>query len=356
LNDERLLQRVFGTLRIAGGTVQRQVLVEHFGKLVEVMLPDAKTSGPDVAPGRPPEGAAGRKRPKPLIAPFTAAQAATAQKAWADYLGKKVEEEVHVGGGVKMVFVLIPPGVYEMGSPASELTVNYYVKAQKDETPQHEVTISEPFYIGKFEVTQAEFGQIGTKKERNYFTATGYFKDRAEGIDTSRFPVETIKFEEADDFCKQFKVKAKLSPGWVKARLPSEAMWEYACRAGTTTRWNVGDRLTKAEANIGRDPGLPERDLDRTWEVGSGKANNFGLYDMHGNVWEWCSDLKKDYEAKNQVDPEIRDGKSPPAVRGGGFRDPPRRTRSATRYGDGPWFPSSDIGFRVVLVPAVPGK
>jgi formylglycine-generating enzyme required for sulfatase activity len=287
--------------------------------------------------------------PKPLKAPFTKEQAKAAQEAWAKYLGKKVEEEIDIGGGLKMVFELIPPGTFMMGSPEEELKLKGDDEAFDNEVPRHEVTITKPFYLGKCTVTQGEYVQLTGKANPSWFSASGDGRGAVAGLETSRFPVEEVNWDDAVACASA--LKTKLGAGWVKARLPSEAMWEYACRAGTETRWHVGNRLTSDDAHFGQSG---EGKMNRTREVGGGAANGFGLYDMHGNVWQWCSSGYEKYPSAAQTDPEpIGDGWHR-VFRGGSWKFSPRYCRPAFRYGslgiaEGR---SYDLGFRLALIPS----
>ena len=157
--------------------------------------------------------------PKALTAPFSKDEAKAAQQAWAKHLGKKVEEEIDLGGGIKMTFVLIPPGTFKMGSPRGDLYLQEGVdQADESETPQHRVTISKPFYLGKFAVTQAQYMHLTGKENPSCFCATGKGKAIVAGMDTNRFPVETVSSVDADEFCAT--MQKLLDSGWSKARLP----------------------------------------------------------------------------------------------------------------------------------------
>jgi formylglycine-generating enzyme len=141
-----------------------------------------------------------------------------------------------------------------------------------------------------------------------------------------------------------------LGGGWSKVRLPSEAMWEYACRAGTETLWNVGNNLTPADANFGQM-------LRRTRPVGEGTGNAFGLYDMHGHVWEWVSDYAGNYSSDSQTDPEGPPSGSERVNRAGGWNSPPWLCRSAIRtFREALSFSNQNVGFRLALVPSAKAK
>ncbi len=212
-----------------------------------------------------------------------------------------------------------------MGSPEDE------PERYEDEGPQHGVTV-ESFLMGKYPVTQAEWRAVAAlpQVERNLDADPSYFK----GDDC---PVEQVSWYEAMEFC------ARLSAHTGREyRLPTEAEWEYACRAGTTTRYHFGDTLTSELANY---------DANQTTEVGSCPPNAFGLYDMHGNVWEWCQDhWHKNYKgAPTDGSPWLtKDSDAYRVLRGGSWYFIPRICRSASRNDDRPGNRNFYIGFRVV--------
>ena len=162
---------------------------------------------------------------------------------------------IHLGNGITLELVRIPGGEFLMGSPEGEGSDN--------EKPQHKVTVPE-FWMGKYPVTQAQYSAVIGKNP-------SHFKGK-------NLPVEQVNWNDAIEFCKRLSRKTGKS-----YRLPSEAEWEYACRAGTTTRYFFGDDLTQQQANF-------DLNLGKTSPVGTYPANAFGLHDMHGNVWEWCQD------------------------------------------------------------------
>ncbi|MBS1787616.1 MAG: SUMF1/EgtB/PvdO family nonheme iron enzyme [Acidobacteria bacterium] len=228
--------------------------------------------------------------------------------------------------GVKLEMVYIPGGKFTMGS-------------EKDgsEKPPHEVTVP-AFYIGKFQVTQAQWNAVMGDKLKPGFT----------GDD---LPMESVSWEDAQEFCK------KLAKMTNKAyRLPSEAEWEYACRAGTTTEFAFGDSLSSEQANFdGNYPyGGAKKSVYRkkTTPVGSFEPNAFGLYDMHGNVWEWCEDVwHSDYKkAPTDGSAWLSGGDSSRwVVRGGSWSVNGRDCRSAFRNDVVPGLRDLTFGFRVVV-------
>ena len=207
-----------------------------------------------------------------LVALFSETKAKEVQKEIAMSLKKELEEKVNLGNGVSLDLVLIPAGKFVMGSPPTE--IGHHIS----ET-QHEVTLTKPFYMGKYEVTQEQWEKV-----------MGNNPSQVKG---AKLPVTNASWENCQEFIK--RLNANTSGGY---RLPTEAEWEYACRAGTTTSYSFGDRLTKAIANYASGP------QGRTKAVGSYNPNAFGLHDMHGNVWEWCEDWRGAYPAGAVIDPK----------------------------------------------------
>ncbi|HXF41338.1 MAG TPA: formylglycine-generating enzyme family protein, partial [Blastocatellia bacterium] len=239
---------------------------------------------------------------------------------------------------VTLEMVEIPEGSFTMGSPKAEQGSSY------DERPQREVTIS-PFHIGKFAVTQAQWRVVAGWPEAG----------RELNPDPSRFkgdarPVENVSWEDAVEFC------ARLSRETRKLyRLPTEAEWEYACRAGTTTPFAFGETITPAIANY--DGNFPYGDVPKgevregTIAAGIlGLANEFGLYDMHGNVWEWCQDRYGPYEAGTAIDPLGPSSGRRRVLRGGSWNSFADGCRSACRINYVPGFRYLNFGFRVVVI------
>ena len=224
-------------------------------------------------------------------------------------------EVINLGENLKLEMVLIPAGKFMMGSPASE-------KGRNENETQHEVTLTKPFYMGKYEVTQEQ-----------WFEIMGGNPSKEKG---RMLPVTNVSWNDCQDFIK--KLNAKTNGGY---RLPTEAEWEYACRAGTTTKYSVGDKITPKDANY-RDSKIGE-----PVAVGSYKPNAFGLYDMHGNVWEWCEDWHDDYPAGAVTDPKGPATGSVRVLRGGSFNFYVWNTRSSFRRNNSPTYRSSIVGFRL---------
>ncbi len=253
-----------------------------------------------------------------------------------------------LGNGVQLEMVPIPEGSFMMGSPKDEL------ERHESESPQHTVTIS-PFYMGKYPVTQAQWQAVASlpQVKRELDPNPSRFKG-------ANRPVERVSWYDAVEFC------LRLSRYTGKSyRLPSEAEWEYACRAGTTTPFHFGETITSELANYNAEytygAGVKGRYRGETTEVGSfGVANAFGLYDMHGNVWEWClDDWHNNYEGaptdgsawfeNDNYNISQKQGRA--VLRGGSWSNDPKYCRSAFRnviiwavrgYIDDPF------GFRVV--------
>ena len=234
------------------------------------------------------------------------------------------ELTVDLGKGVKLEMILIPAGEFLMGSPDSDKD------AYIGEKPQHRVRITKPFYLGQYLVTQEQWEAVMGSNP-------SYFKGPTN-------PVEQISWRD----CQQFlgKLNTKSAAGGEQFRLPSEAQWEYACRAGSTTRYCFGDDDSKLgeyawyDANSGRKP----------HPVGGKKPNAWGLYDMHGNVWEWCQDWYKDgYYAKSPMDDPIGAATTGlcPVFRGGSWESSNGCCRSAHRNISSPGYFSFCHGLRV---------
>jgi formylglycine-generating enzyme required for sulfatase activity len=291
--------------------------------------------------------------PPPAVAPFDEKKAKEHQQAWAKHLGVPVAMTNSIG--MKLVF--IPPGEFEMGSP-KEL-IEEELKAQGDdpwykehlpgEGPQHRVRITKPFYLGVYEVTQEEYQRV-MGKNPSEFSATGKGKDEVSGRDTKRFPLENVSWDDAVEFCRKLSERPEEKAAGRTCRLPSEAQWEYACRAGSTTRYCFGDQ----ESGLDELAWYGVNSGGATHPVGEKKPNAWGLYDMHGNVWEWCQDwYDKDYHDNSPTDdPSGPPGGSGRVIRGGGWHYPACFCRSANRGHLHPVIGDNYMGFRASLVRA----
>jgi formylglycine-generating enzyme required for sulfatase activity len=228
----------------------------------------------------------------------------------------------------------IPAGKFTMGSPKDET-------GRHDNENQVQVTLSKGFWLGQHEVTQAEWQRVmGTTP----WTARGFVKVGG------NYPATYVKWDDAMSFCEELTEQernaGRLPSGW-QYSLPTEAQWEYACRAGTKSRYSFGDN---------------ESDLwDRAWfeknaaqfahEVGRKKANPWGLFDMHGNEWEWCRDCYAQ-ELSGGMDPQGPSGGPNRVVRGGSWSTTAGSCRSANRNWDTPNDSIVNLGFRIAAVPS----
>ena len=255
---------------------------------------------------------------------------------------------IELGKGVKLEMVLIPAGKFMMGFTKKELA-DFKVDWQEDiknltkkelgkkeiddvdlimsfQGKQHEVTLTKPFYMGKYEVTQEQYKAVMGKNP-----------SRTKG---AKLPVTKVSWEDCQEFNK--KLNKKTNGGY---RLPTEAEWEYACRAGTTTAYSFGDKITPKDANY------LDSVIGKSVAVGSYKPNAFGLYDMHGNVWEWCEDWYGEYPFA------VTDPKGPATgkdrvLRGGSFLNYVSQARSSFQYNFTPTIRSDYLaGLRLARTP-----
>jgi formylglycine-generating enzyme required for sulfatase activity len=258
--------------------------------------------------------------------------------------GKAEVKKEEIKNSIDMRLVLIRPGKFQMGSPDDEAD-------REGNEFQHEVQITKPFYMGVFEVTQGQWVTVMGKNSNNSgFSLEGQFGGLVKGKDTEHFPVENLTWDQAVEFCKKLSaLRAEKEAGRVY-RLPTEAEWEYACRAGTKTPYHFGDKITPKLANMGASASL-EGSLGRTCEVGKYTPNAWGLYDMHGNVAEWCSDWYdlRYYRTGPKKDPPGPEESGTERITRGGAGDSSADTcRSAYRGKYGPAGATIYIGMRVV--------
>ena len=228
-----------------------------------------------------------------------------------------------------MAFVWIEPGVFQMGSPESE------EGRWSNEGPLHEVEISQGFYLGKYEVTQGEWESVmGTTP----WSGRDYVRS-----DPSH-PAVYISWDDVQAFIERLNASA----GEAVYRLPSEAEWEYACRAGTSTRWSFGDDESELTDYAWYYANAWDVGEKYAHAVGTKRANPWGLYDMHGNVWEWVQDWYASdyYNSSPRVDPPGPTSGSCRVVRGGAFYDAARHVRSAFRLCYSPGIRDRGIGVR----------
>jgi formylglycine-generating enzyme required for sulfatase activity len=252
----------------------------------------------------------------------------------------------HTVASISMDMIFCPPGTFTMGSPSNE------TGRGGDET-QHQVTLSHGFYLGKYEVTQAQYQTVMNGNSAGLSADPSQFKG-------SNRPVEKASWEDAQIFLSQLnsieQTAGRLPKGW-KYVLPTEAQWEYACRAGTTTAYSWGNDINSSRANYNWDGGANDgNDFKQTRDVGLYAANPWGFFDMQGNVWEWVSDWKANYLTGAQTDPEGPASGSHRVSRGGSWNNDGTYLRSAKRNHHTPSNRSFGIGFRVGFQPVQPDE
>jgi sulfatase modifying factor 1 len=266
--------------------------------------------------------------PNPFPPSFASAWGDDAFGLWAEF-----RKETLDGESVVQNFRWIEPGAFLMGSPVDE------PERLDSEGPQHEVTISHGFWLADTACTQALWQAVMGDNP-------SYFKDDPQQ------PVEQVSWHRVQNFLRELE---KLLPG-CRADLLSEAEWEYACRAGTTTPFSFGANINPQQVNyVGDDPyngGEKGEYRGKTVPVKSLPANTWGLYEMHGNLWEWCKDGQRTYGKQAQIDPVgpmMPGNEEPRAVRGGSWGSLARWARSASRLAYQPGGASRDQGFRFCL-------
>jgi formylglycine-generating enzyme required for sulfatase activity len=232
--------------------------------------------------------------------------------------------------GLKLEMMPIPAGSFVMGSPVDE-------EGRDDvEGPQTTVTITKPFWLGKTEVTQSQWRAV-----------MGNTPSSFKGDD---LPVETVSWDDAVAFCEKLnEMKRDTVPDGYHYTLPTEAQWEYACRAGTTTRFSYGNDTGYSQ--LGSYAWNKANSSGKTHPVAEKLPNGLGLYDMHGNVWEWCLDWYGDYQGGSITDPQGPQSGPDRVYRGGCWRDSARLCRSANRNWNWPDLTYFGLGFRVALSP-----
>jgi formylglycine-generating enzyme required for sulfatase activity len=263
--------------------------------------------------------------------------------------------------GVALTMVRIPAGSFAMGAPETE------AESSESERPVHRVTLRE-FLLGQTPITQAQWRAVA-QWERPLEVDAERWPERldpdpvAKLNDPERFggdqrPVMNVSWEEAKAFCERLRLRTGKH-----YTLPSEAQWEYACRAGTTTPFHVGATINTELANYDGDfvyqDGVKGKDRRRTTEVNSFPANPWGLHDMHGNVWEWCLDhwhdsytgAPEDGRARIDEDASANQDRKSRLLRGGSWNFFPRYCRSAFRNRNHPDYRNYDVGFRVCCLP-----
>ena len=242
-----------------------------------------------------------------------------------------------------MKLVLIPKGKFMMGSPPDE-------KGSQEDERRHEVTISRDYHLGMHEVTQAQYKKI-MGKNPSHFQGDAVAERHPEtnrvvkDVDSANHPVEQVSWEDAVEFCQRLSALPEEKKAGRVYRLPTEAEWEYACRAGSQMAYSFGSD-EKSLVNFGW---YDSNSKGMTHAVGLKKANAWGLYDMHGNVWEWCADRYGKFPKGSATDPSFTEEGWYRVDRGGGWRGDAVLCRSAVRSGDEPSDPDYNLGFRVAL-------
>jgi formylglycine-generating enzyme required for sulfatase activity len=253
-----------------------------------------------------------------------------------------------------MKLVLIPKGNFLMGSPPSE-------EGRFDDERQHAVTISRDYYLGAYEVTQGQYLKVmgknpsyfqGDKVAERHPTTGCIVKD----VDSSNFPVEEVSWEDAVEFCRRLSSLPEERKTGRVYRLPTEAEWEYGSRAGRKTAYGFGND----SSSLDEYGWFHSNSSSRTHPVGQKKANAWGLYDLHGNVWEWCADRYGEYQRGGATDPTGPTMGSYRVNRGGCWSDGVASCRASDRVLNAPTGRWVSGGFRLALsfvgVPAESGQ
>ena len=241
---------------------------------------------------------------------------------------EKKEPPKHFTNSIGMKFVWIPPGSFVMGSPKEE-------KQRNDSETQHKVTLAKGFYMGVYTVTQEQWQEVMGNNPSQ-------FKGE------KNLPVDTVSWNDCQAFIKKLQEKDTDKKAY---RLPTEAEWEYACRAGTTSPFQFGDTISTDQANYDGSfaYGSGNKGIRRgkTTPVDAFPANAWGLHDMHGNLWQWCQDFFGDYPKDDVTDPRGPEKSDTRVIRGGMWYYGPSLCRSARRDGMGPGYRDRYYGFRL---------
>ncbi|MBI4025238.1 MAG: formylglycine-generating enzyme family protein [Verrucomicrobia bacterium] len=249
------------------------------------------------------------------LAAFSETQAQTKEATLQDAIGTVKQLSVDLGGGVKMEFVEIRPGAFQMGS------------AQGGDETAHKVTLTKPYYLGKYEMTQEQWQAVMGNNPSN-------FKD-------PKKPVDSVSWDD----CQNFLAKLNEKIATQKFSLPTEAQWKYASRAGGTGEYGFGND----ETDLGAYAWYSNNANSTTHPVGEKKPNAWGLYDMHGNVWEWCADWHANYQGNAETDPVGAASGSGRVLRGGSWSSPAALCRCALRTYIRPASRSYLCGLRLVV-------
>jgi formylglycine-generating enzyme required for sulfatase activity len=250
--------------------------------------------------------------------------------------GQASTHTADLNASVALEMIWVEPGTFTMGSPTTEA-------GRSSSETQHEVTLTQGFYLGKYEVTQAQYEVVMTGNTDSLSATPSQWPNNPDR------PVEQVSWEDIQVFLTRLNAQqaGNIPEGWAYV-LPTEAQWEYACRAGTTTAYSWGDSITTDNANYNWDGGANDgNDFKQTRDVGQYAANPWGFFDMHGNVWEWTADWYTAYSSGAQTDPEGPATGSHRVTRGGSWYITGTTLRSARRDYSNPSYRGSHIGFRV---------
>lgn len=277
-----------------------------------------------------------------LVSPLVLIALAGCQNSTPDAADVSAQMLQDLGGpitnSVGMTLVPIPPGEFDMGTAAGDESEGEGRQKSGPETPQHTVRITQPFYMSAFEVTQQQYEQVMDARP---------WAGQPLVQEGPAFAASYISWDDAMQFCRRLSEQEN-----VTYRLPTEAEWEYACRAGTSTAYSFGDDASQLEAVAWFDKNAYHNGEQYPHRVGQKTPNWWGLYDMHGNVYEWCSDWYGPYESADEplVDPTGPESGRQRVWRGGSFSESSVNLRSASRlsFNRQDYRPGFAAGFRVV--------